>query len=133
MKFKVPRHIEYESKIVAGVTFKQMAYLGVGGISIFFLYFILPFILFVLVSIPIAGASAALAFVTVGTQTLPEYLKNFFYFSTTTKTYLWKKKDLPPVLKTTKKEEKEEKEEKADKRPKGKSKLDDMSTKIETS
>lgn len=137
MRFKVPRHIEYESKIVYSLTFKQLLYLAGGAVIIFFLYFIIPvFGLFLLLSIIIAGLSLSLAFVNVGTQSFPEYISGLFYFSTSSRTYLWEKKDLPPVFREIKKEnhkEGEEGKEDEEVKTKGKSKLGNISTKIETS
>lgn len=135
MRFKVPRHIEYESKIVYSLSFKQLLYLAGGSVIIFFLYFVIPFVaLFLFLSIIVAGISLSLAFINVGTQSFPEYITNLFHFSISSKTYLWEKKDLPPVLRETKRKEKEEVKEDDDEfKPRGRSKLGEISTKIETS
>ncbi len=140
MKFKVPRYIEHKAKIVGPADFQQVLYMGAAGVIIFFLYFTIRHLssaLFVLLSFIIGISSVALAFFNVRGQSLPEYIKKFVFFSTSSRTYIWKKKNMlfkmTTSTKTTPKKITPIKEEDDKKKPKGKSKLRDISTRIETS
>ncbi len=139
MKFKVPRYIEHKAKIVGPADFQQVLYMGAAGVVIFFLYFTIRHLsstLFVLLSFIIGVSSVALAFLNIEGQSLPEYIKKFIFFSTSSRTYIWKKKSMPFKMttstRTTKKIE-PIKEDDEKKKPKGKSKLRDILTRIETS
>ncbi|MEK7503433.1 MAG: PrgI family protein [Patescibacteria group bacterium] len=98
-RFTVPQFIEHEPKIVGPLTFKQFIYVGVAGAICFVLYSIVPFAVFVLLSIIIMLGGFALAFIKSGGRSLPVVLKNFFDFSLAPKIYLWKhKQGLPPKI-----------------------------------
>ena len=62
MEYQVPQFIEVEDKIIGPLTLKQFIYLAgaAGLVVVFFAY--LPFIVAVLLSLPVAGLGAALAF-----------------------------------------------------------------------
>lgn len=96
MEFTVPQFIEKESKIVGPFTFKQFIFIGIAsGISIF-MYFVLPFFLFIILAIPLVGAAFALAFLKVSRTSLPTFIANFFTFFFKPKIYLWDKKTGSP-------------------------------------
>jgi len=96
MEFTVPQFIEKEAKIVGPLTFKQSIYIGAGGAICFFLFFTIPVYLFVPLAIIIMGSAAGLAFLKIQSISLPAYVKNFFFFLSKPRVYLWKKKNLPP-------------------------------------
>ena len=94
MEYQVPQFIEVEDKIVGPLTFKQFIYIaGAGGLCVvFFVY--LPIWLAFLVSAPIVGLAAALAFYKVNGKSFIEMLEAGFNFYTGAKFFLWKHKDM---------------------------------------
>lgn len=130
-QFTVPQFIEHEPKIVGPLTFKQFVFVGIAGAICFTLYFTVPFFVFVLLSIVIMLGGFALAFLKSGGRSLPFVLKNFFVFSLAPKIYLWKHKEgLPP--KVMKFVATKEAEKSAVPTAVGKSRLNALSTQIET-
>jgi hypothetical protein len=135
MEFTVPKFIEQEAKIVGPLTFKQFIFIGIaGGISIF-LYFILPFFLFIIIAVILLGSALVLAFLKIGKTSLPEYITNFFVFIFKPRIYLWKKKTSPPKFLAKEKEPipglKEPEKELKLRISKG-SRIDELFTRIET-
>ncbi len=138
MRYKVPRHIEHKAKIVGGATFQQVLFIAGAAMMIFVMYFTVRYIsmtIFLFLSMLVGGAGIALAFIKVGDQPLPDYIKKFVFFSTSSKNYVWKKKDIPFTTinrKTSPPKIKKEDEDNENKKPSGKSKLRESSTKLET-
>lgn len=137
MEFTVPKFIEKESKIVGPLTFKQFIFIGAAGAISIFIYFVLPFYLFIIIAIVLLGGSFALAFLKIGKTSLPNFITNFLSFTFKPRIYLWKKKTSPPkFLKKEKatliKEEKEEEEEKTKLKVSRGSRLDELFTRLET-
>jgi len=138
MEFTIPQFIEKDAKIVGPFTFKQFIFIGAGAGITVFMYFILPFFLFIPGVILIMGGAFALSFVKIEKTTLPIYISNFFLFLFKPRLYLWDKKTGAPKFlkrdKTIVKELKIKKEE--EKGPNLKvsrgSNLDDLFTKLET-
>jgi len=131
-QFTVPQFIEHEPKIVGPLTFKQFIYIGVAGAICFVFYFTTPFFIFVLATIVIMLGGFALAFLKSGGRSLPIVLKNFFSFSVAPKMYLWKQKTgLPPKIVKTAPAPKET-EKSSVPAVAGKSRLNALSTQIET-
>lgn len=97
MRFTVPQFIEYETKIVGPLTFKQFAYLAIAGAVGFFFYFTLPFSLFLVSSIFLAGISLAFAFLKIGGRNITTILASFFKFTISPKMYLWRRKDMAAI------------------------------------
>ena len=91
MQYQVPQFIEVEDKIFGPFTLKQFVYVagGVGLCAIFILY--LPLLLGVLLSIPVAALTAALAFYKVNNKSFIEVAESAFKYYTTERLYLWKK------------------------------------------
>ena len=131
-QFTVPQFIEHEPKIVGPLTFKQFIFVGIAGAICFALYFTGPFFLFILLSIVIMLGGFALAFLKSGGRSLPVVLKNFFTFSSAPKMYLWKQKaGLPPKIIKAAPAPKET-EKVSVPTIAGKSRLNELSTQIET-
>ncbi len=130
MPFLVPKFIQRKPKIVGPFTFEQSIYLGIAGAICVVLYYSTPFYVFLLGLIVFIGGSSFLAFGKVQGIPMPTVIKNFFYFSASSKVYLWKKSDSPPKL-IKKKEVEEEKKEAPILDIAGKSRLKKLSTKIE--
>jgi len=135
MQFQVPQFIQRELKVVGPLTFKQSLFLGAGGFGCLVLYLFLAqksFFLFVVISLLIVTAGLALAFVRIEGIPLPTVIANFFLFSFSRKTYLWKKKAFSPKIIEVKKEKPKEIEEKSSLKMSERSQLQNLSTKLET-
>ena len=134
MDFIVPKFIDREPKIMGPFTFKQFLYLLVPGVICFFLYFTLAkknFPLFVFISIVLLGGGLAFDFLKIKGHPLPIFLKNLFYFSFSSKMFVWRRKFMPPKIQKIEKFEK-----KIEKEPvlkvAGRSRLQEISTSVET-
>lgn len=90
MEYQVPQFIEVEDKIIGPLTLKQFIYIaGAAGVCIVaFVYF--SFIIAVLISAPVVGAAAALAFYKINGKPFIEVLEAGFNFYTRSKLFLWK-------------------------------------------
>jgi hypothetical protein len=132
-QYTVPQFIEREPKIVGPLTFKQFIFIGIAAGFCFFLYFTAPFGIFILSSMVIMGLGTALAFVKSGGRSLPFVLKNFFVYSVSPKIYLWRKKEgLPPKIMVQKNIPELKNEKSTVPSAVGKSRLNELSTKIGT-
>ncbi len=101
MEYQVPQFIEVEDKIVGPLTLKQFIYIaGGGGLCILFFVY-LPFLLAVLVSIPIAALAAALAFYKVNGKPFVNVLEAGFNYYTRSKLFLWKHREISAADKST--------------------------------
>lgn len=130
-QFTVPKFIEHKAKIIGPLTFQQFIFIGIAGAICFIFYFTLPFFIFILVSAIVMLGGFSLAFLKSGGRTLPIILKNFFGFSMSPKIYLWEKRaGLPPKI-IEKQEVLQENEEVSVPTVAGKSRLKNLSTKIE--
>ncbi len=95
MRYQVPQFIEFDSKIIGPLTFKQFIYIlgGIGGTYIIYKIFgIFPGILLMLVLWALAGS---LAFVKVNNKSFVDVLAAGFSYMTRSKLYIWKKIDKP--------------------------------------
>lgn len=98
MQFQVPQFIEVEDKIFGPLTLKQFLYLAGGAGAIIALYIYIPYkIIAILLIIPIAAFSLALAFYKINNRPFIDAVQSFFYYSIGDKLYLWKKADKKPV------------------------------------
>lgn len=91
MQYQVPQFIEIEDKIFGPLTFKQFAYLVGGGGLCFIIYRFLPGFIALLLIIPIASFSGALAFYKVNNKPFLEVVISAMKFYLTNKLYIWKK------------------------------------------
>lgn len=91
MEYQVPQFIDVEDKVVGPFSFKQFVYLagGAGLCAILILY--LPLYIGILLSIPVAALSGALAFYKVNNKSFVEMLEAGFNFYLGSRLYLWKK------------------------------------------
>ena len=95
MRYQVPQFIEFDSKIIGPLTFKQFIYIlgGTGGTYIIYKIFgIFPGILLMLVLWSLTGA---LAFVKVNNKSFVDVLAAGFSYMVKSKLYIWKKIDKP--------------------------------------
>jgi len=112
MEFTVPQFIEREPKIFGPFTFKQFIYLCMVGGVLIFVYFLVPFTLFLFIAFISIGSTLLLVLSKIEGTPLPIVMKNFFIFLINPKTYLWKKKiSFPKIIKKIEKPKKKIKEE----------------------
>ena len=130
MQFTVPQFIEKKTKIVGPFTFEQFILVLTAGGFCLIIYFVLPFGLFLMITITLATAVLALSFVKIEGIPLPTILKNSFLFLTSPKIYLWHKKTFIPKLIERKIEPIKKEEEKVLKVAQH-SRLKDLSTQLE--
>ena len=94
-QYPIPQFIEQEGKIAFFISFRQFFYLVGAGIICFFLYFILPQILFFIIAPIIFIATAILAFATMNGVPILNMILGAIGFSIGGKDYTWKKKESP--------------------------------------
>jgi hypothetical protein len=96
MEYQVPQFIEVEDKIFGPFTFKQFVYLaGGGGLAAVIILYIKPLVLAIILIIPIAALSGALAFYRINNKSFVEMLEAGFNYYTKGRLYLWKKDENP--------------------------------------
>lgn len=91
MEYQVPQFIEVEDKIFGPFTLKQFVYIagGVGLCAILILYF--PLVIGIVLALPVAAFTAALAFYKVNNKPFVEILEAAFNYYIGDRLYLWKK------------------------------------------
>jgi hypothetical protein len=90
MEYQVPQFIEVEDKIIGRLTLKQFIYIaGSIGLCVVFFSF-LPFVIAVILSIPIVALAAALSFYKINSRPFIEVLEAGFNYYTGAKLFLWK-------------------------------------------
>ncbi len=91
MEYQVPQFIEVEDKIFGPFTLKQFIYVagGIGLCAVLVLY--LPLTIGIILAIPVAAFSGALAFYKVNNKSFVEILESGIAYYTTGRLYLWKK------------------------------------------
>ncbi len=92
MRFEVPQFIEIEDKIFGPLTWRQFVYIGGGAGIAVVLFFLAPFLIFVLFGMPIAALSFALAFYPVNNRPFAVFLESVFRYFKGSRLYLWQKK-----------------------------------------
>jgi len=101
-QYPIPQFIEAESKIAFFISFRQFFYLVGAGVICFFLYFILPSILFYLVTAVIFVLAVVLAFGMINGTPILNVIMGAIGFSMGGKDYTWKKKESPYPFKPIK-------------------------------
>lgn len=132
MQFRVPKYLERESTIAFGLTFKSLAVLAGLGLVLFFLYYVIPKIVFFFMVFLTAGLFVVFSFLKIEGQKVFELLTTSFSFIVSHRTYLWQKKEgLTPIKIVKKRQKGEEKEKEAPLRLAPKSKLGEIRSKID--
>lgn len=104
MRFEVPQFVDVEDKIFGPFTWKQFVYLAGGTGAGFILWYLLPFILFVLVGGPVILFALGLAFYQVNNRPLSFMIEAIVTYFSHSRLYLWKKeavKEVPLVRANT--------------------------------
>ena len=91
MRFEVPQFIEIEDKIFGPLTWRQFLYLG-GGLGMSVALFFTSFLLFLLIGLPLAILSGALAFYSVNNRPFSFFLEAVVNYLKGQRLYLWRKK-----------------------------------------
>ena len=91
MRFQVPQFIEHEAKVIGPLTFRQFIYVGVPAAISFFMYFLAPFSVFIMIATVTGGIGIILAFFKVEGRSLPGFLMGAIGFLIKPKHYTWKK------------------------------------------
>lgn len=89
MQFEVPQFIEIEDKIFGPLTWRQFLYMGGGGMMAAVMFLTMPFIIFILLGIPIAAIAFALAFYPVNNRPFSHFLEAMYSYATKQKVYHW--------------------------------------------
>jgi len=125
MRFQVPQFTEIEDKIFGPLTLKQFIYLAGGAGALVILYGLLPLFLAILFGIPIALFVLALAFYKIHNQPFIKVVENALRYASSSRLYLWKKRETKAKpLRVAPEEKKEQAEEYIPKLTKRK--LDDL-------
>ncbi len=93
MRFEVPQFIEIEDRIIGPFTWRQFLYLG-GGVGMGVVLFLTtPFIVFLIIGLPLAIIALALAFYPVNNRPFAFFLEAMFNYFYNYRLYLWRRKD----------------------------------------
>ena len=92
MRFEVPQFIEIEDKIFGPFTWRQFLYLGGGVGMAVVMFFTMPFIIFVILGVPLAILAAALSFYPVNNRPFSYFLEAIFGYAKSQRLYLWQQK-----------------------------------------
>lgn len=106
MEFKVPKYLERESSIAFGLTFKKLGVLGALGMLCFFLYYVLPKIIFAFVAATIGGAFFIFAFVRIQDQSMLELVSYAVNYFISQRIFFWQKTTGLAPIKVVKKKAK---------------------------
>jgi hypothetical protein len=95
MRYQTPQFIEEDEKLFGPLTFRQFVYL-VGGLGIsFIVYKSFPFLIALLIIIPIMMLALALAFYKVNERPFIDTMEAAFYFVFSRKLYTYRKVNKP--------------------------------------
>ena len=92
MRYQVPQFIEIEDKIFGPLTLRQFIYLAGGGGLCLIFFTLLPFYLFIMLSIPVIALAASLAFYQVNGRPFIEAMEHAFGYFFGNKLYLWQQR-----------------------------------------
>jgi hypothetical protein len=101
MEYQVPQFIEVEDKIIGPLTLRQFIYLAGGGGIVVICLLLLPFVIGVLIAIPVGALAAALAFYKVNGKSFIDMLEYGLSYFVSSRLYLWKKDKPEPVAPTS--------------------------------
>ncbi len=93
MQFQVPQFIDTEPKIIGPFTLKQFFYIGGAGALSFLCFFIFTFVLWVIITVFLAAAAAALAFLKINAQPMPIIVTHAVKYLLGPRLYLWRRKE----------------------------------------
>lgn len=92
MEYQVPQFIEVEDRIFGPFTLKQFIYIAGGiGLSAVFVLYVRPLVLAIILVVPVAMLSGALAFYKINNKPFIEVLEAGMNYYTKGRLYLWHK------------------------------------------
>src|SRR3989338_3154882 len=100
MQHQVPQFIDVEDKIFGPLTAKQFFYVAAGGSIIFIMYVFFQMWLVILIGVPVAAFSLALAFLKLNGIPFIKIVSNALSYASSNRLFLWKK--VPKAVKTEK-------------------------------
>ncbi len=92
MQFEVPQFIEIEDKIFGPFTWRQFLYLGGGAGMAVVLFLTAPFIIFVLIGLPLGVLAGALSFYPVNNRPFSYFVEAVYNYFRRHRLYLWQQK-----------------------------------------
>lgn len=92
MRFEVPQFIEIEDKIFGPLTWKQFIYVGGGSGLVAVLFFFTPFLIFVLLGLPVAAITFLLGFYPINNRPFSIFLESAIGYLKSAKLYFWRKR-----------------------------------------
>ncbi|HEC93820.1 MAG TPA: PrgI family protein [Candidatus Kaiserbacteria bacterium] len=95
MKYQVPQFVDVESKIIGPLTLKQFIYVAGGIGACFLLLHFLPFLIAILLCIPVAGFAGALAFYKVNGKPFERIIEAAVTYYSSSRFFIWKKEQVP--------------------------------------
>lgn len=105
MRYQVPQFVDVESKVIGPFTLKQFIYIAGGIGACFILFHLLPFFIAILVSIPVAGFAASLAFYKINGKPFEKIIESAAIYYSSSRFFIWKKEQIslkPKVVVTQK-------------------------------
>ncbi len=90
MRFQVPQFIDTQTKVIGPFTIRQFMYIATGFVLIIILGYALSTGWAIIISLPIAALSLALAYLKIDGIPLPKYILTAIYFMITSKKYTFK-------------------------------------------
>lgn len=93
-QYQVPQFIDIEDQIIGPLTLRQFIYLVAGGAIVVLGYYLLTLIFFIMIALPVALISLALAFVKINGIPFATMLGNAIGYFSKPHLYIWKQ--LPP-------------------------------------
>ena len=131
MQFTVPKFLEREAHIIGPLGFRQLIYLGGITLVLVFIWFLASHLVFFLSFVLIGGGGAALLLIKKDGVRLIEIVPKYFTFLSTTKTYVWQKKErIAPIQVVEKHNQKKEVQEAAPLKLAPESKLRKLSSEL---
>ncbi len=105
MRYQVPQFIEFDSKIIGPLSFKQFIYIlgAIGGT--YLIYKLLGIFPGIILMLMLWSLSGALAFVKINNKSFVDVLAAAFSYMIKSKLYIWKKIDKPVTAQEQIKEE----------------------------
>jgi hypothetical protein len=95
-RYQVPQFLEVEDKIFGPFTLKQFLYAGAGLALGYIAWTTLPKVVAVILGAPVVALFFALAFYEINNRPFAFFLETGFKYLTSTKLYLWKKREKDP-------------------------------------
>jgi hypothetical protein len=91
--FQVPQFVDQKTKIVGSLNMLQFGYVAIAALAIFGMYYVFNFVVWLIISIPIAGAAVFLGFAKINGQESHKIIGSFFGYLLGSKNYVWRREE----------------------------------------